>query len=214
MISPWPFRLGLLVSVALLMGAFWLVLNQLGMPPSLAPDALARWLSEQGVLGPVLLLLMMVLAVVIGPVPTLPISAASGLAFGVWPGTLLAATGALVGAMIAFYIARFLGREPLKQKLADHPLFAEDGSQRLLFWAVFGTRLVPLFSFALISYAAGVTAVTGCRFAAASFLGMLPMTFVFAGLGHTLAMNPVLTVIAALLILAVMTLLPWYWRRR
>lgn len=214
MTSPWPFRLGLLASVVLVMGAVWLILNQLGMPPSLAPDALARWLSEQGALGPMLLLLMMVLAVVIGPVPTLPISAASGLAFGVWPGTLLAATGALAGAMIAFYVARFLGREPLKQKLADHPLFAEDGSQRLLFWAVFGTRLVPLFSFALISYAAGVTAVTGWRFAVASFLGMLPMTFVFAGLGHTLAMNPVLTVIAAVLILAAMALLPWYFSRR
>ena len=213
MTSSWSFRLGLVAAVALVMAGVWLTLGQLGMPASLAPAELSRWLSAQGVWGPVLLLLMMILAVVVGPIPTLPISAASGLAFGVWQGTLLAAVGALAGAVIAFHLARHLGREPLRQRLADHPVFAEDGSQPLLFWTVFFTRLIPIFSFALISYAAGLTAVTVSRFALASFLGMLPMTFVFAGLGQRFALNPAMTVVAAALILAVMSLLPWYLSR-
>ena len=210
----WLFRLGLAAAVALLMAALWLVLRDLGMPASLSPDALSAWLNGQGVWGPVFLFLMMVLAVVVGPIPTLPVSAASGLAFGILMGTLLAAAGALTGAMIAFFVARLLGREALKLKLSRNPVFASDGSQRLLFWTVFLTRLIPLFSFALISYAAGVTAIHAWRFAVASLLGMLPMTFVFAGLGNTFELNPLVTVIAALAILIVMSLLPWYLTRR
>lgn len=213
MTSPWPFRLGLLAAIAVVIVAIWVVLNHLGQPASLAPGALAAWLGTQGAWGPVLLFLMMVMAVVVGPIPTLPISAASGLAFGVLPGTFLAAFGALAGAMIAFYMARFLGRDLMQQKLANHPLFAADGAQPLLFWTVFFTRLIPLFSFALISYAAGVTAIHSWRFALASLVGMLPMTFVFAGLGHTLELHPLLTVLAAALILAAMTALPWYVSR-
>nr|WP_252737767.1 hypothetical protein [Marinobacter salexigens] len=44
---------------------------------SLAPVALSEWLNDQGTFGPLLLMLLMILAVVVGPIPTLPISAAS-----------------------------------------------------------------------------------------------------------------------------------------
>lgn len=203
----------MVMAVASLMAVLWLVLRQLGMPASLSPDALSAWLNGQGVWGPVFLFLMMVLAVVVGPIPTLPVSAASGLAFGVLAGTLLAAVGALAGAMIAFFIARLLGREALKNRLSTNPVFASDGSQKLLFWMVFLTRLIPLFSFALISYAAGVTAIHGWRFAVATFFGMLPMTFVFAGLGNTFELHPALTVSAAAVALLVMTAFPWYLGR-
>ncbi|MBW4935161.1 TVP38/TMEM64 family protein [Marinobacter sp. F4206] len=211
--SHWVFRLSFLAVVALLMAAIWLVLRQLGMPASLAPTAISAWLTEQGMLGPVFLMLMMILAVVVGPIPTLPISAASGLAFGMITGTAIAVAGALAGAMIAFYLARVLGREVVQRKLEDNPVFSVNGSQRFLFVAVLLTRLIPVFSFALVSYAAGVTAIRAWRFALASVIGMLPMTFVFAGLGHSFELNPLLTVAAAALILVVMSALPWYLSR-
>ncbi len=210
----WVFRVSVLVIVALLMAVIWLVLRQLGMPASLAPAALTGWLNQQGMLGPLLLMLMMILAVVVGPIPTLPISAASGLAYGMFTGTAIAVTGALVGAIIAFYLARILGREAVRRKLGDNPVFSAQGSQRFLFVAVMLTRLIPLFSFALISYAAGVTAISLWRYALATTLGMLPMTFVFAGLGHTFELNPVLTVVAAAVILVIMSTLPLYLGRR
>ena len=204
----------MVAAVALVMTLLWLLLSELGMPASLKPGDLARWLTDHGIWGPVFLTLMMVLAVVVGPIPTLPISAASGLAFGVVPGTFIAAAGALIGALIAFSLARLLGRDAVRRKLSDNPLFAADGSQQLLFWGVFLTRLIPVFSFALISYAAGVTAINAWRFALASFVGMLPMTFVFAGLGHTFELNPMLTVVAAGLILIVMAMLPFFLKKR
>lgn len=212
--SQWLFRFSFLAIVALLMGAIWLLLRQWGMPASLAPAALSDWLMNQGMLGPVFLMLMMILAVVVGPIPTLPISAAAGLVYGMSVGTAIAVTGALAGSLIAFYLARILGREVVQRKLDQNPVFSARGSQRFLFIAVFLTRLIPLFSFALISYAAGVTAIQVWRYALATALGMLPMTFVFAGLGHSFELNPALTVVAAAIILFIMSTLPLYLRQR
>lgn len=196
------------VVLAALAGAWWL-LQILGMPASLAPDALSVWLKSQGNVGPLLLMLLMVIAVVVGPIPTLPVSATAGLAFGVLTGTAIAATGALIGAMAAFWIARFLGREAICTHFPNNPVLARDGSQRFLTTTIVLTRLIPVFSFALISYAAGVTAIHTWRFAVATLVGMLPMTMVFAGLGNTFELHPALTVIAGLAILAVMVWLPW-----
>lgn len=212
--SPWVFRTSILIIVGLVMAAIWLVLRQLGMPANLAPEALSHWLDQQGMLGPLLLILMMILAVVVGPIPTLPISATAGLVYGLFTGTAIAVFGALIGSIIAFYLARVLGREVVRRKLANHPVFSASGSQRFLFVAVFLTRLIPLFSFALISYAAGVTAISLWRYALATTLGMLPMTFVFAGLGRSFALSPLLTVTAAVVILLVMSALPLYLGRR
>ncbi|WP_339782879.1 TVP38/TMEM64 family protein [uncultured Marinobacter sp.] len=211
--SQWVFRLSFLAVVALVMIAIWLVLRQLGMPASFAPVALSDWLAHQGEFGPLLLMLLMVLAVVVGPIPTLPISAAAGLVYGMYTGTAIAVVGALAGSLIAFYLARILGRDAVQKKLEHNPLFSAQGSQRFLFVAVLLTRLIPLFSFALVSYAAGVTAIHLWRYALATTVGMLPMTFVFAGLGQSFELNPVLTVIAAVIVLAFMSTLPIYLGR-
>ena len=197
------------VLVAAALASAWWLLQVLGMPASLAPEMLAEWLTSQGAVGPLLLMLLMVIAVVVGPIPTLPVSATAGLAFGVAMGTAIAATGALIGALAAFWIARLLGREAVCKYFPDNPILARNGSQRFLTITIFLTRLIPIFSFALISYVAGVTAIHTWRFALATLVGMLPMTMVFAGLGNTFTLHPALTVIAALVMLAVMVWLPW-----
>ncbi|GGC89535.1 TVP38/TMEM64 family protein [Halopseudomonas salina] len=191
-----------------LLGAWWL-LQILGMPASLSPQALSDWLTSQAGVGPLLLMLLMIIAVIVGPIPTLPVSATAGLAFGVVEGTAIAATGALIGAMAAFWIARLLGREAICRRFPNNPVLNRDGSQRFLTLTIVVTRLIPVFSFALISYAAGVTSIHAWRFAVATLIGMLPMTVVFAGLGHSFSMHPALTVLAGAAVLAAMVWLPW-----
>ncbi|WP_373191379.1 TVP38/TMEM64 family protein [Halomonas sp.] len=210
----WAFRAGLLVIVTAIMAGIWWLLQALGLPMSFSPAGIAAWFNSQGNLGPLLLLLLMLLAVVVGPIPTLPVTAAAGLAFGLLPGALLSIIGAMAGAMIAFTLARLLGRDALRARLPSNPLFGSQGSQRLLFLTVLVTRLVPIFSFALVSYAAGVTAISVGRFALGTVIGMLPMTLVFASLGRAFELNPLLSITAAVVILTVMTLLPWYLSRQ
>jgi membrane protein DedA with SNARE-associated domain len=78
-----------------------------------------------------LLILLMVIAVVVGSIRTPPVSATAGLA-----GTAIAAVSALIGAMAAFWIARFFGKHS-----PDNPLLARDGSQRFLTITIVRTRL-------------------------------------------------------------------------
>ncbi len=207
-------RITILVVVLVALAASWWLLQNLGMPTNLSQDVMSSWLGSQCAIGPLLLIMLMIIAVVVGPIPTLPVSATAGLAFGVVWGTAIAATGALVGAMAAFWIARSLGRDAICKRFPDNPVLAQGGSQRFLTIAILLTRLIPVFSFALISYAAGVTAIKAWRFAVATLLGMLPMTVVFAGLGNTFRLNPMLTVLAGAAILAAMVWLPWSISRR
>ena len=146
----WKIKLPALAVVLLLVLLLWALLRNQGMPSTLSASAIAEWLNGLGYRGPLLLAAMMVIAVVVGPIPTLPISAASGLAFGIAGGTLVAATGALAGAMIAFQTARLLGRDVVCRHLPGNPLFANHYSQGVLFWGILLTRLVPVFSFALV----------------------------------------------------------------
>ena len=206
-------RLLLLVTVGLALAGVWFFLRGLGMPADLSAERMASWLNAQGLLGPVLLMLMMVMAVVVGPIPTLPISAASGMAFGVIGGTLVASVGALAGALLSFSISRFLARDLVRRKLGNNPLFQERASQSVLFCGIFITRLVPLFSFALVSYAAGLTVIRTWSYALATYLGMLPMTVVFAGLGQGFRVHPLTVTIAGAALLLTMFVAPYYLQR-
>lgn len=202
-----------ILMVVAAMTGLWLLLRQLGLPGELSAEAIADWLAGNGALGPVLLMVVMIMAVVVGPMPTLPVSAASGMAFGMVGGTLIASVGALAGALIALAIARFLARNLVRHKLGDNPVFREDASQGMLFCGILLTRVIPLFSFALVSYAAGLTAVKTWRFALATWLGMLPMTVVFAGLGHSFQLHPVASASAGLGLLLLMITAPCYLNR-
>lgn len=210
---PWPLRLAVVVFLALLMVVIWQLLAHMGMPESFSASVIADWLQGHGRLSLLLLLALMLMAVVVGPIPTMPITAAAGMAFGVVFGSLVAAIGALAGALLAFFAARLLGRDLARQRLPDNPLFQAHASQKALAWMVLLTRLIPLFSFALISYLAGLTAIRPWRFALATFIGMLPMTVVFATLGHGFQFHPALTASAAVFILMMMLWLPYYLNR-
>ncbi|PAU80453.1 hypothetical protein CK501_08380 [Halovibrio salipaludis] len=206
-------RLLLLVILGITLTGLWLLLRELGMPGNLSTGGMAAWLNAQGAAGPLLLMLVMVMAVVIGPIPTLPVSAAAGMAFGVVGGTLVASAGALAGALTSFGISRFIARDLVRRKLGENPLFQEQAPQKVLFWGVFITRLVPLFSFALVSYAAGLTVISTWRYALATYLGMLPMTVVFVTLGQSFQVHPVAAAIASAILLVVMFIAPYYLQR-
>jgi uncharacterized membrane protein YdjX (TVP38/TMEM64 family) len=103
-----------------------------------------------------------------------------GLLFGVIIGGLVATISATLGATVIFLIARsaigdFLVRRagPRLATLAEG--FRDDAFHYLLF-----LRLVPLFPFFLVNLAPAIVGVRLPPFLAATALGILPATFVFA----------------------------------
>ncbi|KKN54851.1 hypothetical protein LCGC14_0588170 [marine sediment metagenome] len=71
-------------------------------------------------------MLLMILAVVVGPIPTLPISAAAGLVYGMFTGTAIAVLGALAGSIeaqkesVAFWVNAY-NFFMLEQILTERP---------------------------------------------------------------------------------------------
>lgn len=197
------------------------LLEQLfGQFVSLRPEQIGAWLDNFGTCAPLAYVTAMIFAVVLSPIPSVPLDIASGLAFGWFWGTIYTLIGAEIGAIISFLIARRLGRHWLNRKLPTATMSAIDElADRQGFRALVIMRLLPVFNFDWVSYAAGLTAVSLPVFALATFIGMIPPVIAIVAVGATLADNPPLSgaIFVTLVLLAVGPLfLPWLpgFRRR
>lgn len=153
------------------------------------PDRIQKSLGQAGSFAPFLYMLVMALAVIISPIPSLPLDVAAGAFFGPFLGTVYSLIGALGGAVVSFLIARFLGRDMIERFLRGHINFCTKCSDRLLTKVIFLSRLLPIVSFDIVSYGAGLTKISLRAFSVATFLGMIPLTFVYNYFGSVLVVG-------------------------
>ncbi len=172
------------------------------------PDRLTQWLSQAGPSAPFLFMGLMALAVIISPIPSLPLDIAAGAAFGPFLGAAYAVLGAELGAIISFLIGRAVGREVLSRLLRMNIAFCEKCSDHHLAVFVFLSRLLPIFSFDLISYGAGLTNMSLRMFALVTFLGMIPPTLALTYAGSSVTGGTWLTVVLGLAMVVLLLLIP------
>ncbi|MDA1197004.1 MAG: TVP38/TMEM64 family protein [Nanoarchaeota archaeon] len=118
--------------------------------------------------------------------PGTPLSIAGGFIFGSWMGTLYVVVGAVLGASLAFFLARFFGqgffhtllKEKFKKLDEYDSKLCENGFVTMLF-----LRLVPLFPFNGLNFALGLTRVKFKDFFLGTLLGIIPGSFVFVSIG-------------------------------
>ncbi len=197
-------RSGLAIFV---LGAALLIARELDLKGFLNPVQVRNLLAASEPLAPLAMTLLMAV-VVVSPIPSLPFDIAAGAYFGPWPGTLYVATGAVLGAVIAFQIARWLGRSAVERLVRGHISFCTTCSDRLLTRLILIARLLPMVSFKVVSYGAGLTKMSVGRFALATFLGMLPMTFVYVSAGSLLVGRESLTIVAGVVVVVGLLTLP------
>jgi uncharacterized membrane protein YdjX (TVP38/TMEM64 family) len=171
------------LAVALVVG--WWGLSSLDYEQYLIPSVLAQRLHEAGPLAPLLLIASMATAVVIPPIPSLPLDLAAGAAFGPFYGALYAVIGAEIGAIACFLVARALGRDALSRVLKTEATFCQKCTDHQLMGLMFVARLIPVFSFDVVSYGAGLTNISLKSFAFATLFGMAPPTFALTYLGSS-----------------------------
>lgn len=203
-------KIGILFTVA---AAFVMVQYFLDVAQYLDPAIVRAWLAGTGAFAP--LAYMAAIALVVAtPLPSMPLNFAAGAFFGPFLGTLYSVIGAACGALISFTIARFLGREFVERFLKGHIHFCSPCTDRLLTRVVFFARLVPVFSFDLISYGAGLTKMSVRNYLIANILGMLPLTFVFNYAGTVFVVGNILSIVLGAVMVAVFFLLPGWIERR
>ena len=174
-------------------------------------EALEALVAQAGIWGPLLIIGLMTAAVVASPIPSAPIALAAGAAYGhVW-GTVYVVVGAELGALIAFGLARVLGRDALKHVFGTSVDAGLLGSQNALTGTVFVSRLMPFVSFDMISYAAGLSCLHAWRFALATLAGIIPASFLLAHVGIEAVSGDMSQATWTVLGLGLVTGLPLLW---
>ncbi len=202
-------RITIAIVIVILLVAIYFLLSTTGILEQwLNGPALRRRIVELGPLGPFLIIALMAGAIVINPIPSAPIALASGAVYGHTFGTIYVVAGAEIGALIAFGIARLLGCDLLPRLCRSRDSLKLLGSQNMLTGIVFVSRLLPFVSFDLVSYAAGLTALSTWRFALATLAGILPASFLLAHFGAEMASADTQRILISVVALGTLTLIP------
>jgi uncharacterized membrane protein YdjX (TVP38/TMEM64 family) len=176
-----------LVGLVLVTGAVWVFALWDAVPAlpgfDLSVEAVEEQIHSWGPWGVAGSILLMILHSFI-PFPAEMLAMANGMLYGPLWGTVITWTGAMLGAYLAFGLARWLGRPFVLARVGErHRVMvdrwaAEQGGPALLF-----SRLLPVISFNLINYAAGLTTISWWTFTWATALGILPLTCLMVLMG-------------------------------
>ncbi len=148
-------------------------------------EALNTWVAGAGALGWIVFVGVYVLASVFA-LPASVLTIGAGFAFGVFHGFALVSAGSTIGAAAAFLVSRHFARDAIRRRFAHGEKFAaiDEAVAREGAKIVFMLRLSPVFPFVALNYLLGLTAVPFWRYVGASWLGMIPGTFLYVYLGH------------------------------
>ena len=118
--------------------------------------------------------------------PGLILTLGAGFAFGLWRGFLAVSAGSNLGAALAFLVARFLARDKVKAIVKGSEKFQriDDAIGKQGAKLVFLLRLGPAIPFNVSNYIYGLTGVKFWPYVLASWLGMMPGTFLYVSLGR------------------------------
>jgi uncharacterized membrane protein YdjX (TVP38/TMEM64 family) len=180
--NAWRATLGQAVVAVLVIAALFYVARSapfLGMVEG-SENVVREWGTMSVVIYP-----LMVMAATVLFLPGGILSLGGGFFFGLWWGTALVLVGNLLGAALAFYIGRKLGRKFVRSKILRDPRWAAlDGAiERRGGRIIFFSQLNPLFPTSLFNYLYGLTRVGfgNCLWWVA--LGRLPGIFLYTYLG-------------------------------
>jgi len=141
-------------------------------------------IESLGVWGPVLFIAVYILATVFF-VPASALTLGAGAMFGVAWGSIYVSIASTLGATAAFLVGRYVARAAIAKKIEGSQRFATiDGAVAEEGWKIVGlTRLSPVFPYALLNYAFGLTSVKLGHYVLASWIGMMPGTVMYVYLG-------------------------------
>lgn len=186
-----------------------------GLSDGLSPELVQERVNSFGMAAPVVFAGIYALATILF-LPGTIFTLAGGALFGPLLGTLYVVIGATVGAVIAFVIARYLGgsfiEDLMKRKFQTLHAYNHTLEKKGLATVLF-LRFVPLFPFNGLNFALGVTKVRLKDYFIGTLFGIIPGSFVYAYFGDSLASLAVGKIILAVLLILVLSLVIFLYRK-
>jgi uncharacterized membrane protein YdjX (TVP38/TMEM64 family) len=115
--------------------------------------------------------------------PRWPLAMVAGLLYGVTRGVLLSTFASALGALLQFYLARSLLAGLAARLIARSRLAGMTIRPDKTFAAIFLLRAFPFSNFVATNLLAGAMRLHVVSYLAASFLGMLPSSYMYAACG-------------------------------
>ena len=144
---------------------------------------------------------------------------AGGFVFGAGLATLFINIGATTGATLAFLTARYVLRDAVEQRFGARLGPFQEGFAKNAFSYLLTLRLIPLFPFFMVNLVSGLTRVSVGIYVAATAIGIIPGSFVYAYAGRQLGTINSLkeiaspNVIGAFVLLGLLALVPVVYKR-
>ncbi|MGD1866541.1 MAG: TVP38/TMEM64 family protein [Phormidesmis sp.] len=153
-------------------------------------------------------------------VPGTLLVAVGGAVYGLLWGTLLSVVGATLGAIAAFWLARYLLYSWFKQRFARNPFVTKMNGMlcdRALS-CVLTIRFSPISPFNVVNFAFGLTPVPTRAYALGTLIGIIPGTLAYTWLGVTgaeaLNGGSMIPLVVCLLLLTLLSVLPILLQRQ
>jgi len=157
----------------------WLVLSLSGFVDHASDYGwVKRRINEYGLYGPFFFVVFFGISTVIG-VPRLLVSAIAGFSFDLFPAILIALTSTMLGCVVSFFYARYMGRSVIREMMSMRVRNLEKLLVEHDFTAGIAVRALPISNNTIVNLLAGVTGVRPGRYFAGSAIGYLPLTIVF-----------------------------------
>lgn len=169
-----------------LLTALYLLVQQVG------GEQLESMVEQAGIWGPLVYIAIKALTFTFAPLSAGPIQFASGILFGVIPGTLYSVLGEVIGGALNVMIARLLGRRIVRRFVGDAAMARiDDFYQRHLdnWKSLLAARLLLFSVYDFISYAVGFGHIRLSVYVLVSFVGGLIPTYIFVAIGSQAAQN-------------------------
>ena len=123
------------------------------------PEKFRMWVDGHGVVGRLAFIGMMALQILIALIPGEPLEIGAGYAFGMWEGTFLCLTGAVIGSAAVFWFVRCFGVRAVEVFFSREKICSLrflQNKKRLNLW-VFLIFLIPGTPKDLLAYVVGLT---------------------------------------------------------
>ena len=149
-------------------------------------DALLSFTREHYALAIGIAFLVYAVAVACSVPGALVLTLTCGFLFGRWVGTAVVVTAATLGATLVFLAARYLIADWARSRMGSVGKKINEGFSANAFSYMLFLRLVPAFPFFLVNLAPAFTSIPLPTYVLATFIGIIPGSFVYANLGETL----------------------------